>query len=77
MQLNNLLSYKDFIEESSKEFQYHLDNGIGISDSVFRLGSKAYHNLFEETKKYWDTGNVILSDKEAWMVKNLEVGKKQ
>ena len=47
----NLLSYKDFIEESSKEFQYHLDNGIGISDSVFRLGSEAYHNLFEETKK--------------------------
>ncbi len=72
----NLLSYKDFIEESSKEFQYHLDNGIGISDSVFRLGSEAYHNLFEETKKYWDAGNVILSDKEAWMVKNLEVGKK-
>ena len=60
----------------SEGFQYHIENGLGISDSVYRLGSDAYKQLFEETKKYWDEGNVILNDKEAWMVKNLEVGKK-
>jgi len=60
----------------SEGFRYHVENGLGISDSVFRLGSEAYKNLFEETKKYWDEGNVILNGKEGWMAKNLEVGKK-
>ena len=69
-----LKSFKDF--QVSENFQYHLDNGIGISDSVFRLGSDAFKKLFEEAKKYWDEDNIILNDKEAWMVKNLEVGKK-
>lgn len=59
----------------SEGFRYHVENGIGISNSVYRLGSESYKNLFEETKKYWDEGNVILNGKEAWMAKNLEVGK--
>ena len=65
--------FEDFVV--SEGFKYHLEKGIGISDSVYRLGSEAYKKLFEETKKYWDEKNIILNDKEAWMVKNLEVGK--
>lgn len=62
--------------EVSEGFLYHMENGLDITNSVYRLGSKAYKNLFEETKKYWDAGNIILKDKAAWMAKNLEVGKK-
>jgi hypothetical protein len=53
-----------------------MDNGLDVTNSIYRLGSDAYKSLFEETKKYWDEGNVILKDKAAWMAKNLEVGKK-
>ena len=66
--------FADFVV--SEGFRYHMENGLDITNSVFRLGSEAYKNLFEETKKYWDEGNVILNDKAAWMAKNLEVGKK-
>jgi len=59
----------------SEGFKYHLKNGLDITNSVYRIGSQAYADLFEETKKYWDEGNIILSDKAAWMAKNLEVGK--
>jgi hypothetical protein len=59
----------------SESFRYHLENGLDITNSVYRIGSQAYEDLFEETKKYWDEGNIILSDKAAWMAKNLEVGK--
>lgn len=59
----------------SNEFRYHLENGLDITESVFRIGSEGYRKLFEETKKYWDEGNIILSDKAAWMADNLEVGK--
>jgi len=60
--------------EVSEGFKYHMENGLDITESVFRIGSDAYRELFEETKKYWDEGNIILSDKAAWMAKNLEVG---
>jgi len=67
-------SFEQF--EVSEGFQYHMDNGLDITNSVYRIGSEAYKNLFEETKKYWDEDNIILSDKAAWMADNLEVGKK-
>jgi hypothetical protein len=66
-------TFEDF--QVSEGFKYHMDNGLDITNSVFRLGSDAYTQLFEETKKYWDEGNIILNDKAAWMAKNLEVGK--
>lgn len=67
-------TFKDF--QVSEGFQYHMENGLDITESVYRLGSQAYKELFEETKKYWDEDNIIISDKAAWMVANLEVGKK-
>jgi hypothetical protein len=67
-------TFKDF--QVSEGFRYHMENGLDITNSVYRIGSDAYKNLFEETKKYWDEDNIILSDKAAWMAKNLEVGKK-
>jgi hypothetical protein len=67
---------KNFDEFTVSEgFRYHMENGLDITNSVYRIGSDAYRSLFEETKKYWDEDNVILSDKAAWMAKNLEVGK--
>ena len=75
--MKNLQTFEQFIAENASDaFKYHHERGLGISNSVFRLGSQAYADLFEETKKYWDEGNIILNDKEGWMAKNLEVGTK-
>jgi hypothetical protein len=65
--------FNDFLV--SEGFRYHMENGLDITNSVYRLGSDAYKQLFEETKQYWDEGNVILKDKAAWVAANLEVGK--
>jgi len=65
-------TFDDF--QVSEGFRYHMENGLDITNSVYRIGSQAYKELFEETKKYWDEGNVILKDKAAWMAANLEVG---
>jgi hypothetical protein len=59
----------------SEDLKYHVENGLDLTNSVFRLGSDSYANLFEEVKQYWDKGNIILKGKAAWMAKNLEVGK--
>jgi len=66
--------FKDF-DKVSEELKYHVNNGIGLEDTVFRLGSDAHGKLFEEAKQYWDEGNLILKGKGGWMSKNLEVGK--
>jgi hypothetical protein len=65
-----------FLEKTSEAFQYHVNNKLSLSNTIFRTGSEAYKNLFEEAKTYWDSGNVILKGKSGWMSKNLEVGKK-
>ena len=67
--------FKDF-KNVSEELKYHVDNGIGLDDTVFRLGSDAHSKLFEEAKQYWDKGNLVLKGKSGFMAKNLEVGKK-
>ena len=52
---------KDFkgFDKVSEELKYHVDNGIGLDDTVFRLGSDAHGKLFEEAKEYWDKGNMV------------------
>ena len=46
---------KDFkgFDKVSEELKYHVDNGIGLEDTVFRLGSDAHSKLFEEAKQYF------------------------
>jgi len=61
--------------EVSPELKAHLDEGLDLTNSFFRLGSDAYSKLFEEVKQYWDKDNIILKGPSAWMAKNLEVGK--
>lgn len=59
----------------SEGLRAHIDEGLDLTDSFFRLGSDAYVALFEEVKQYWDEGNIILKGPSGWMAKNLEVGK--
>lgn len=67
-------SFNDY-HKVSEGLKYHIENGLDLTDSVYRLGSDAYNNLFEEVKQYWDEGNIILKGPSGWMAKNLEVGK--
>lgn len=59
----------------SEGLKYHVENGLDLTNSVYRLGSDAYTNLFEEVKQYWSKDNIILNGPSGWMAKNLEVGK--
>lgn len=65
--------FEDF-KNVSPELKAHIEEGLDLTNSFFRLGSDAYVSLFEEVKQYWDKNNVILKGPSAWMAKNLEVG---
>jgi len=60
----------------SPELKAHVEEGLDLTNSFFRLGSDAYSKLFEEVKQYWDKNNIILKGPSGWMAKNLEVGTK-
>lgn len=67
-------TFEDF-KNVSPALNAHIEEGLDLTNSFFRLGSDAYSELFEEVKQYWDKGNVILKGPSGWMAKNLEVGK--
>lgn len=58
----------------SPELKAHVEEGLDLTNSFFRLGSDAYTKLFEEVKEYWAKDNIILKGPSGWMAKNLEVG---
>lgn len=66
---------ENYFEQLPENLKAHIEEGLGLNDSLFRLGSEAYIQLFEDAKEYWDKGNIILKGPSAWMAKNLEVGK--
>lgn len=68
--MKNIQTFKEY----SEHLRYHIDNNLDLTESVFRWGSDAHVNLLNETKIYWDANNIILNDKEEWMLKNLKVG---
>ena len=61
-------------KKPSKDLQKHLDMGLDLTNSFFRLGSKKYTEMFKEVKAYWSAGNPILKGPSEWMVKHLDVG---
>jgi len=58
----------------SPELKAHIEEGLDLTNSLFRLGSDKYTELFEEVKQYWAKDNIILKGPSGWMAKNLEVG---
>ena len=60
----------------SPALKAHIEEGLDLTNSFFRLGSEAYTQLFEEVKEYWEKDNIILKGPSGWMAKNLNVGKK-
>ena len=62
-------------DKVSTPLKVHINEGLDLTDSFFRLGSDGYIKLFEEVKEYWDKGNIVLKGPSGWMAKNLEVGK--
>jgi hypothetical protein len=59
----------------SKELQYHLENNLPLSESIFRIYSKSYFNLINEVRELYDREKIKLNDEDAWIVES-DLGKK-
>ena len=60
--------------KKSEGLQYHLDNGIGIEENIFRPGSDEYFNLFQEVRELYRTGQYTLNEAEDYFINELDIG---
>ena len=51
-----MISFKEHNESAGVNLEYHINNSIQLNENVFRLGSKAYYDLFNEARKRMKEG---------------------
>lgn len=52
----------------SEALKYHLDNGISLSECVFRYGSEEYFNIVSEVKGLYEKGIIDLNENDEFII---------
>lgn len=73
-QLNKSLMLKENVE-ISESLQYHIDNGMTLTENAFRVYSEGYFNLVNEVRDLWNEGKIDLNKEDILMVES-DLGKK-
>jgi hypothetical protein len=56
--------------EVSKELQYHINEGLSLTDNIFRAYSQKYFDLINEVRKLWNDGKIQLNEEDKMMVES-------
>jgi hypothetical protein len=73
-QLDRTLILKEDVE-ISESLQYHIDNGLSLTDNVYRVYSESYFNLVNEVRELYNEGKIELNEEDQLMVES-DLGKK-
>lgn len=61
--------------EVSKNLQFHLDEGLSVTDNVFRPYSENFFELINETRKLYDKNLIQVGLEDKWLMES-DFGKK-
>ena len=73
-QLDKTLILKENVDVSDA-LKYHIDNGVSLTDNVFRVYSESYFDLVNEVRELYNEGKIDLNDEDRLMVES-DLGKK-
>ena len=73
-QLDKTLILKENVEVS-ESLKYHIDNGMSLTDNVFRVYSESYFDLVNEVRELYNKGKIDLNEEDRLMVES-DLGKK-
>lgn len=59
----------------SEALKYHIDNGLSLTDNVFRVYSESYFDLVNEVRELYKKGKIDLNEEDRLMVES-DLGKK-
>jgi hypothetical protein len=54
----------------SKELQYHINEGLTLTNNIFRTYSEKYFDLVNEVRKLWKEGKITLNEEDRMMVES-------
>lgn len=75
--LHNEIGGRMILKESvqiSESLDYHLKNGISLSDNVYRIYSESYFRLINEVRELYELGLIELDEDDKWIVES-DLGK--
>ena len=73
-QLDKTLVLKENVEVSDA-LKYHIDNGMSLTDNVFRVYSESYFDLVNEVRDLYNEGIIGLNEEDRLMIES-DLGKK-
>jgi hypothetical protein len=60
--------------ETSEGLKYHINEGLTLSENVYRIYSDEFFNLINEVRNLYDLGLIHLNEEDKWIV-NTDIGK--
>ena len=72
--LDKSLVIKESVEMSDS-LKYHVENGLTLTNNIFRAYSEKYFDLVNEVRSLWEQGLIELNEEDTLMVES-DLGKK-
>ena len=72
-QLDKTLVLKENIDVS-EVLKYHIDNGLSLTNNIFKVYSESYFDLVNEVRELYSKGVIDLNEEDSLMVKS-DLGK--
>ena len=67
-----MIKIKDIVGLPSLE--YHLENGLTLSENVYRYSSERFIQLFTEARDAWRDGLIELNEEDAELLESTDIG---
>lgn len=58
----------------SESLQYHVSHSIPLHENIYRMGSSAYFDLFNEARDLLESGKLDVCEEDRWMLES-DIGK--
>ena len=62
------------VSNPSLNLEYHIQNGIQLNENIFRVGSIAYYELFQEARKQMNEGTYIPEGLDKFLLEQTDIG---
>lgn len=59
----------------SESLNYHIDNGLSLTNNIYRVYSEGYFKLVNEVRELWEKGLIDLNEEDTLMVES-DLGKR-
>lgn len=73
--LDKSLILKESNIDISEELKYHIQEGLTLTNNIYRVYSQGYFNLVNEVRDLWEKGLIDLNEEDQMMVES-DLGRK-